>query len=79
MLSKKKNKPEFPRVCEYCEYASALSDTDKMLCSKKGVVLSGYRCRHFRYDLLKRVPTPPPPISLPDLSDMSIEDDSPSD
>lgn len=72
MFSRKKYKPEFPRVCEYCEYAELLSNGSDVLCSKKGIVAADYHCRKFKYDLLKRSPAPPPPIPLPDISDMSL-------
>lgn len=53
---KMKNKPEIEKFCKYCERASSLSDPDSMLCSKKGIVGAGGKCRSFRYDPLKREP-----------------------
>lgn len=50
------DEPELERVCKYCELAKKLSDPDTMLCKKRGVVSSGYVCRAFRYDPLKREP-----------------------
>jgi hypothetical protein len=48
---------ENPRICELCEYASAIAgDGVHMLCSKKGVMEKEKGCRKFRYDPLKRVP-----------------------
>lgn len=54
MKNKKCDKIE--KYCKYCEKASSLSDEEKMLCSKHGVVSSGYACRDFCYDPLKRAP-----------------------
>ena len=46
-----------PKVCELCEYATAMAgDSVHMLCSKKGVTEKGSGCRKFLYDPLKRVP-----------------------
>ena len=47
---------EMEKYCKYCENATALSDPDKMLCSKLGVVSAAHDCRRFKYDPLKRAP-----------------------
>ena len=54
-MNKRDNK-ELERRCRYCECARTLLDEDSMLCEKKGIVAAAYRCRHFRYDPLKRDP-----------------------
>ncbi|MBE6708012.1 MAG: hypothetical protein E7578_02060 [Ruminococcaceae bacterium] len=53
-----KNKHDVDKACIYCENAIPLHDRDFMLCQRKGVVGSGFLCRHFSYDPLKRVPVP---------------------
>lgn len=58
MSKRDNNELELDRVCAYCENASALHNRDFMLCKKRGVVSSGYVCRRFSYDPLKRVPMP---------------------
>jgi len=45
--------------CKYCEFAMQYFDNDKILCRKRGVVLSDHKCRSFFYDPLKRVPKNP--------------------
>ncbi|MDD4774414.1 MAG: hypothetical protein PHZ09_12560 [Eubacteriales bacterium] len=55
-------KQEMPRVCAFCDKSVLLKDKDSVLCSKIGVVSCDHVCRRFRYDPLKRVPNPPPPI-----------------
>ncbi|MBR5516085.1 MAG: hypothetical protein IKU52_07775 [Clostridia bacterium] len=57
-MSQKKNY-EITKVCAYCELAECMNDKEKMLCSVKGVVSSGYKCKKFLYDPLKRSPEAP--------------------
>lgn len=46
-----------PPACRYCEAGCGFSAVDgTVLCEKKGVVAADYRCRHYRYDPLKREP-----------------------
>ena len=56
-----------PRCC-YCQRGTQL-DEEQILCVKKGVVSLGSSCRSFRYDPLKRVPTPPVTLDLGKLKD----------
>ena len=56
-----------PRCC-YCQRGTQL-DEEQILCDKKGVVSPGGSCRAFRYDPLKRVPTPPVTLNLDKLKD----------
>ncbi|MBR6514013.1 MAG: hypothetical protein IKT46_04170 [Clostridia bacterium] len=59
MCKKKKNtKHEINRVCQSCERAQILNNTDIVLCSLNGVVSCGHVCRKFVYDPLKRDPKP---------------------
>jgi hypothetical protein len=52
------NNGQHSAVCEICEYATFLPDSENLLCSKMGVVAADYSCRRFLYDPLKRIPTP---------------------
>ena len=54
----KKQKHEIEKMCVYCELAQALNNSEKMLCSVKGVVSSDFCCKKFIYDPLKRDPKP---------------------
>ena len=69
---KQQDLPECPRVCAYCEHATPLQTEGQMLCPKKGVVEGGFVCRRFRYDPLKRVPTPRPTLIRPDEEDLLL-------
>lgn len=51
MLFRKK----IDRYCTYCQFAGRI-DENTMICQKCGIVPAEHRCRHFRYDPLKRVP-----------------------
>ena len=51
MLFRKKITP----ACVYCQRCTALND-EEVLCAKRGVVPSDYKCRKFRYDPCKRIP-----------------------
>ncbi len=53
-----KKKEEIERFCKYCENAEELTDGAAMLCKMRGVVSAGSCCRRFRYDPLKRTPSP---------------------
>ena len=52
----KQTDDKIEKFCKYCENAETLTDPDKMLCSRHGVVEASHICRKFRYDPLKRVP-----------------------
>lgn len=64
MLFEKKIEPR----CFYCQRCAPL-DEETVLCIKKGVVPSGFHCRSFRYDPLKRVPPRPAPLDFSRLKD----------
>lgn len=49
------------KSCSYCAYAGKI-DNETMLCRKKGFVASFRKCRRFRYDPLKRIPTRQAPL-----------------
>ncbi len=54
MLFRKK----IDRYCTYCQFAGKIDD-ETMICQKFGIVPAEHRCRKFRYDPLKRVPSRP--------------------
>ena len=58
------------KFCAYCAHAGKVDD-EQMLCRKYGFVSCGHKCRHFRYDPLKRVPLRP---VAPDFSRLKEED-----
>jgi hypothetical protein len=59
-----KNSPNIEKICFYCEHSSSLLTDEQVLCSRKGVVSSEYKCRKFIYDPLKRAPKRPPKLDL---------------
>lgn len=52
----KQNDEKIEKYCKFCEHAGTLSDPDKMLCRRHGIVEASHLCRKFRYDPMKRVP-----------------------
>lgn len=68
--------PDMPRQCMYCEKSvlliSADSESNKVLCRKKGVVNGEGVCRRFVYDPLKRVPAPTPKFNRLSGSDLLL-------
>ena len=60
MLFEKKMDPR----CSYCSRSARLDD-ETVMCIKKGVVPTGYHCRGFQYDPLKRVPPRPAAPDFP--------------
>lgn len=46
---------DIEKDCAYCANAGKIGE-DKYLCSRKGIVCAGDRCRKFKYDPLKRRP-----------------------
>lgn len=51
---------EITKQCSLCEIGRPGPDGKSVLCVKKGVMAPEDRCRHFRYDPLKREPVLPP-------------------
>ena len=43
------------KFCAYCAHAGR-SDSDRLLCARKGFVSPDGKCWRFRYDPLKRTP-----------------------
>lgn len=52
MLFRKK----IERSCSYCAFGAKLED-DQILCSKSGIRTVDDRCRRFKYDPCKRIPS----------------------
>ena len=52
MLFRKK----IDRACDYCIYGTRLGE-DHILCSKKGMRSPEEKCRKFKYDPTKRIPS----------------------
>ena len=52
MLFRKK----IERDCSYCVYGTRL-EGDQILCAKKGMKCAGDKCRKFKYDPTKRIPS----------------------
>lgn len=69
-MSKKLCDDQIPRMCQFCENATAISDDENILCSKHGIVNKAFRCKKYAYDPLKRVPKPLPP--MPKLSEEDL-------
>lgn len=67
---KRKEQPDLPRLCEFCEHASLITDEKNVLCSLHGIVNREYRCKKYTYDPLKRVPHTLPP--LPKLTEEDL-------
>lgn len=44
------------KFCAYCAFSGKVDDRT-VLCRKQGFVASCHRCRRFKYDPLKRIPT----------------------
>lgn len=59
MLFRKK----IEKSCQYCAFGTVLED-GSVLCSKRGVVSETVKCRKFRYDPCKRIPSAPKPMDF---------------
>ena len=47
---------KYPKICANCFYGRVPKEKDSVLCEKKGVVDPQNKCRHYKYDPLKRIP-----------------------
>lgn len=47
---------DIEKICAYCA-RSGQTDSETLLCPKRGFVSPDNHCRHFRYDPLKRKPS----------------------
>lgn len=60
------------KACAYCEHGRLASDKLMILCRKYGPVSPHYKCRHFLYDPLKRVPVRTPSLPRYEESDFKL-------
>lgn len=58
--------------CQYCEFSVPTGRKGFLLCSKKGVVSSGFSCRHYRYDPVMRIPRRPLELEAYRAEDFSL-------
>lgn len=69
MLFRKK----IERSCVYCQYGTKVDD-DIILCCKKGLKSPEDKCRRFKYDPTKRIPSKAKPLDFSkyDAQDFSL-------
>ena len=48
--------------CEYCEFGRKAPQPGCFYCEKKGPVRQMSKCRHYRYDPLRRIPKRAPKL-----------------
>lgn len=58
--------------CKYCLSGIPTADGIAVLCAKKGVCDPDFSCRKYRYDPLKREPTPAAPAQKYTEDDFSL-------
>lgn len=58
---------EYEKICLYCEHAAETYDSELMSCDIRGIVKSGFACRKFLYDPLKRIPRIPKKLTEEDM------------
>lgn len=60
--------------CELCQHSKKINDNEA-ICSRHGIVSLGYKCRHFVYDPIKRIPPEEATLNLSAFSekDFSIQ------
>lgn len=64
MLFRKK----MPRSCTYCANGTMI-DEEQILCIKRGVVVETDKCRKFKYDPCKRIPSKPKALDFSKYDD----------
>lgn len=69
MLFHKKIEPK----CEYCSNGSTFADKDCIACVICGVVSPDDKCKHFKYDPLKRIPDAPRTLVAGNYSESDFE------
>ena len=75
MTKKVEKELDVARICANCEFSVPLTDSDAVLCRKKGMVEETGGCRKFRYDLLKRKPPRPVSIQKEELPSLDFEEE----
>ncbi len=58
--------------CAYCKHGYVLKNGDYTICDKAGVVIRKFKCRKFRYDPLKRIPSRPKRKSEYNIHDFEL-------
>ncbi len=53
------DKRKYPKKCSNCFFGRTPLDNQSVLCEKKGEVNPDGKCRHYKYDPLKRIPAKP--------------------
>ncbi len=43
--------------CAHCMHGRTSEYTDEIFCIKRGITNKNESCRHYKYDVLKRIPT----------------------
>lgn len=61
---------DITHACSLCQFAKCIDSTE-FLCSRYGVVGANYKCRKFKYDPTKRIPSPK--LKLPSQLDFKID------
>lgn len=59
-------------ACAYCQHGKPSPDGETVLCVKKGVVAKDYKCRKYKYDIMKRVPRRAPELQQFDEDDFKL-------
>jgi len=60
-------------ACQYCREGYPTGKSGEFLCARKGTVAPGFRCRHFYYDPLSRVPQRPLPLAKYDEKSFQLD------
>ena len=66
------NTEKIEPACEYCQSGKPAPDGESVLCAKKGVVPKSYRCKKYKYAIMKRAPKKAPKLQQLDTEDFSI-------
>jgi len=59
--------------CAYCEHAQIASNSVQVLCIKRGIFDLNHSCKKFKYDPLKKIPTPAPEMQEYSEYDFSLD------
>lgn len=67
---------EIEKICAMCEMSEKIFDQKNVLCHTKGIVSVRGKCRKFKYDALKRVPSKTPKIAPLEYVDIDGENEN---
>lgn len=59
------------RACAYCVHSGKV-DEETCICARKGIVPADHKCRRFKYDPLKRVPSRQKPKDFSACDDLDF-------